>query len=93
MDGNIGNNGKIIMTAEELVRIVVRDLSGIRVPVSMAAEIGMPVAEAVKKLQLCLDAWEKSAAEHARRQAEAAKPAEEEPVVELLEVGEEPAEG
>ena len=58
------------VTALEVLREVNGILNNISIPMSHLNDIGMPVAQAITGIQMCIDAMAKS--EEAKKQAESA---------------------
>jgi len=63
-----------VMTAEEVVKITINDLSRIQVPAALIQQIGIPIADAINKLNLCVESWERTRHEEESKQAD--KPGE-----------------
>lgn len=53
------------MTVEDVVKRVITDLGALRIPAEMIDEIGIPVAQAIRNLKLCVAAWDAEKAEPA----------------------------
>lgn len=50
------------MTAEEVVKITINGLSRIQVPAALIQQIGIPIANAINNLNLCMECWERERA-------------------------------
>ena len=44
------------MSIERVLEITVNSLSQIKVPISMLGEIGMPIAQSIHNLRMCIEA-------------------------------------
>lgn len=58
------------MTIDQVLKITVETLEGLKVPVSMIDEISIPVARAIGNIRMCIKAVEASRAEAESEQAE-----------------------
>ncbi len=61
------------MTIDQVLKITVETLEGLKVPVSMIDEIGIPVARAIGNIRMCIEAVEASRAGAKREEAEEQK--------------------
>lgn len=66
------------ITVDEVVRNTIRILREIRLPAEMSSAIGVPIEQAIRNLNLCVDAWEREAREAQIRAEEEARRAREE---------------
>lgn len=57
-----------MMTVEDVVKKVIAELGVVKIPAELIDEIGIPVAQAIRNLKMCVEAW--------AREAENAEPAE-----------------
>ena len=58
------------MTIDQVLKITVETLEGLKVPVSLIDEISIPVKRAIVNIRMCIEAVEASRAEAERKQAE-----------------------
>lgn len=58
------------MTIDQVLKITVETLEGLKVPVSLIDEISIPVARAIGNIRMCIKAVEASRAEAESKQAE-----------------------
>jgi hypothetical protein len=64
------------MTVKDILQDVIKKLNDIKVPMSMIESIGIPVAQCISGIKLCVDAIEKNEVEEQK--------AAEEPKLELV---------
>lgn len=58
------------MTIDQVLKITVETLEGVKVPVKLMDDIGIPVARAISNIRMCIQAVEASRAEAESKQAE-----------------------
>ena len=58
------------MTIDQVLKITVETLEGLKVPVSLIDEISIPVARAISNIRMCIEAVEASRAEAENKQTE-----------------------
>ena len=58
------------MTIDQVLKITVETLEGVKVPVKLMDDIGIPVARAISNIRMCIQAVEASRAEAENKQAE-----------------------
>ena len=58
------------MTIDQVLKITVETLEGLKVPVSLIDEISIPVARAISNIRMCIEAVEASRAEAESKQTE-----------------------
>lgn len=58
------------MTVREIVEMVIKDLGSIDVPVNRLNSVGVPIANAIQGLQLCVQAWDEEEAKQAAQAQE-----------------------
>lgn len=58
------------MTIDQVLKITVETLEGLKVPVKLMDDIGIPVARAISNIRMCIQAVEASRAEAENKQAE-----------------------
>lgn len=58
------------MTIDQVLKITVETLEGLKVPVSLIDDISIPVARAISNIRMCIQAVEASRAEAESEQAE-----------------------
>lgn len=58
------------MTIDQVLKITVETLEGVKVPVKLIDDIGIPVARAIGNIRMCIKAVEDSRAEAENKQAE-----------------------
>ena len=49
------------MTVQQVLRMSIEQLDGIRLPMSMHEEVGMPIAAAIHNMRLCIEALDAAA--------------------------------
>lgn len=59
------------MTIDQVLKITVEMLEGLKVPVKLMNDIGIPVAGAIGNIRMCIEAYEASRAEAEKKRAEA----------------------
>lgn len=56
------------MTVRDVLEDVKKNLGGISVPVSMLESVGMPIAQAINGIWLCIDAIDRSVIEEKKKE-------------------------
>lgn len=65
------------MTLEEVLKMVVNNLSGINVPVALMKQIATPITQAIENINACLDAMNRDAhMQEESQEPESPEPAE-----------------
>ena len=56
------------MTIDQVLRITINEMEGLKVPVGLMDEIGIPIARAISNIRLCIQAVEASREQQAQNE-------------------------